>query len=132
MIKASITAILTSLCVFPALAGDVETGQGLFLDHCAVCHGIGALGDGPMAPALMIKPVNLARLTSENSGSFPLVRVVKRIDGREGLISHGSPMPVYGHFFEGQDVMLKTEAGQPVLTSQPVDDLVAWIKSIQE
>jgi hypothetical protein len=116
----------------PVFAGDSKVGQEIFLDHCAVCHGILAQGDGIMAPAMMIKPRNLAQLSSNNDGDFPMERVIKRIDGREELISHGSPMPVYGHFFEGQDVMLKTGAGQPIMTSQPIDDLVAWIKSIQE
>ncbi len=62
-----------------------------------------------------------------NGGEFPLIRVIKRIDGRDPLVSHGSPMPVYGDFFEGQDVSLKTAAGQPILTSRPV----AYLGSLQ-
>ncbi len=132
MLKASTTALLGVLLGFPAFAGDVATGQDLFLEHCAACHGLSAQGGGPMAPALMVKPKDLTQLTNENDGSFPLTHVIKRIDGRKDLISHGSLMPVYGHFFEGQDVMLKTDAGQPVMTSQPIDDLISWLKSIQE
>lgn len=132
MFKICITAIVASFSVLPVFAGDVENGRDIYQGHCAVCHGKTALGDGPMAPAMMIKPKDLTLLSSENNGVFPLVRVIKRIDGREGLISHGSPMPVYGNFFEGQDVMLKTEAGQPIMTSQPIDDLVAWMKTVQQ
>lgn len=40
-------------------------------------------------------------------------------------------MPVYGDFFEGRDVGLKTDSGQPIMTSQPIADLVAWLQSIQ-
>ena len=131
MIKVSITAIFITLCVSPAFAGDILSGQEIYMDHCAMCHGITAQGDGPMVPALMIKPKNLTQLSSENDGVFPLSDVIKRIDGREGLVSHGSPMPVYGYFFEGQEVMLKTDAGQPVLTSHPIDDLITWLKTLQ-
>ena len=80
----------------------------------------------------LIKPVNLTELAAQNGGTFPMERVVKRIDGRDPLVSHGSPMPVYGDFFEGVfDVPIKTPAGQPVLTSRPVVDLVAFITQIQ-
>jgi hypothetical protein len=42
-------------------------------------------------------------------------------------------MPVYGAFYEGgSDVALRTEAGQPILTSQPIADLVAWLRMIQK
>jgi hypothetical protein len=40
-------------------------------------------------------------------------------------------MPVYGDFFEGEDVSLKTDAGQPILTSKPVSDLVAYLQTLQ-
>lgn len=132
MKKISLIAILTSLCIVPAFAGDIMNGQGIYIRYCMVCHGIDGHGDGPMAPAMMIKPNDLTRLSSEYDGVFPLELAIKRIDGREGLISHGSPMPVYGDFFGDDTVMLKTDAGQSVMTSQPIDDLVSWIISIQE
>lgn len=57
--------------------------------------------------------------------------MVKRIDGRDPLVSHGSPMPVYGFFFEGRDKALKTPSGQPILTSQPIIDLIAHLQTLQ-
>jgi hypothetical protein len=41
-------------------------------------------------------------------------------------------MPVYGPFFEGDDTALKTDNGQPILTSRPIADLVAYLKKIQD
>ena len=114
-----------------ALAQDVVEGGEIYREHCAVCHGIDATGKGPMAGVLVIKPANLKRLQSGNKGIFPTERVVKRIDGRDALVSHGSPMPVYGHFFEGHDVAIKTPSGQPVLTSKPIADLLKYLKSLQ-
>ncbi len=115
----------------PAAAQDAERGEELYRVHCATCHGIEATGQGPMAGVLVIKPADLSVLSANNGGVFPTERVVKRIDGRDPLISHGSPMPVYGFFFEGQDSAIKTPSGQPVLTSQPIVDLLEFLKSIQ-
>ncbi|QFS83945.1 Cytochrome c [Roseivivax sp. THAF40] len=118
---------------FSAAGQDVGVGKSLYERHCATCHGLSAKGDGPMAPALLIQPTDLTLLSSGEDGRFPLMRVIMRIDGRDPLVSHGSPMPVYGDFFEGvQSVALKTGAGQPVMMSEPVADLVTYLKSLQE
>jgi hypothetical protein len=116
----------------PGFAQDVDAGRDLFQRHCAVCHGAGATGTGPMAPVLTIQPSDLTALAARNDGVFPVERVVRRIDGREPLVSHGSPMPVYGDFFVGPEVLGKTETGQPLLTTRPVADLIAWLSSIQD
>lgn len=114
-----------------AMAQDVEEGADLYRIHCATCHGIEARGHGPMAGVLVIKPVDLTTLQAGNDGVFPTERVVRRIDGRDPLVSHGSPMPVYGFFFEGDDTAFKTPSGQPILTSRPIVDLVAFLQSVQ-
>jgi mono/diheme cytochrome c family protein len=111
--------------------GDKDEGAELYRTHCATCHGIEQTGHGPMAGVLIIKPSDLTALTRNNDGVFPTGRVVRRIDGRDPLVSHGSPMPVYGDFFEGNDVAIKAPSGQPILTSAPIADLVAFLKSIQ-
>ena len=115
-----------------ALAEDAENGQQIFETHCAVCHGLDAYGDGPMAPALLVQPTDLSQLTAANGGVFPVARIVMRIDGRDPLVSHGSMMPVYGSFFDIDSVPLKAETGQPIMTSSPVVDLVAYLRTLQE
>lgn len=112
-------------------AQDAEQGEALYLRYCATCHGSDATGHGPMRPVLTVQPADLTRLSTENGGVLPVFRVVQRIDGRDPLVSHGSPMPVYGDFFEGEDIALKTDEGQPILTSKPVVDLLAYIRSKQ-
>ena len=123
--------VATVLITGNAQAQDVSAGADLFRKYCATCHGTEASGQGPMAGVLIIKPADLTALSRENGGEFPVARVVARIDGREPLVSHGSPMPVYGDFFEGNDTALKTPAGQPILTSGPIADLVAFLKTVQ-
>ena len=124
------TAILLSVGG-QSLAQDAAAGQDLYRKHCAVCHGNEATGQGPMTGVLVIKPANLRQLQAGNDGVFPTERVVKRIDGRDALVSHGSPMPVYGDFFEGQDVVVKTPSGQPLMTSKPIADLLAYLLVLQ-
>ncbi|MDW4499547.1 cytochrome c [Sulfitobacter sp. D35] len=122
-----------ALCLGGAVqAQDAARGADLFERHCATCHGAEARGSGPMASALLLQPPDLTTLQARNAGVFPMIRVVMRIDGRDPLVSHGSPMPVYGEFFEGEDVALKAETGQPIMTSRPVADLVAYLAGLQE
>ncbi len=130
--KAAIAAMALMLATpGAASAQDVARGEETYLLHCATCHGLEATGQGPMSPVLMIRPTDLTRLSATNDGIFPLFRVIQRIDGRDPLVSHGSPMPVFGNFFEGEDATLKTDEGQPILTSAPVVDLVAYIRTLQ-
>lgn len=124
--------LLATVIGLPVVAQDVSEGERVFQYRCAMCHAPDAKGEGPMAPVLLLQPTDLTQLQSDADGEFPLMRVVWRIDGRDPLVSHGSPMPVYGDFFEGPEVVLKTNSGQLIKTSQPIADLVAWLQSIQQ
>ncbi|WP_171209871.1 MULTISPECIES: cytochrome c [unclassified Ruegeria] len=129
-----LTLCFASVCAVSgseALAQDAQVGAELYQHYCATCHGLDATGNGPMAGVLVVQPVNLRTLAGDD-GVFPTARVVARIDGRDPLVSHGSPMPVYGPYFEGQDTAMKTPAGQPILTSQPIVDLVEYLMTIQD
>ncbi len=128
----SLVLIAGSGFAAPSLAQDANEGQILYQKHCSDCHGPSADGKGSLADAMIMKPKNLSRLTAENNGIFPVIRVVMRIDGREPLVSHGSPMPVYGQYFEGSGAVLKTAAGQPILTSSPIADLVVYLQGVQQ
>ncbi len=123
-------AVLATLAM-PVVAQDVKEGAELYRVHCATCHGIEGTGQGPMAGVLLIKPTDMTQLKAGNDGVFPVERVVKRIDGRDPLVSHGSPMPVYGYFFEGRDKALKAPNGQPIMTSAPIVDLLSYIETLQ-
>lgn len=130
--KTPLAALLALTLLAPgAQAQDAEAGAALYEMHCATCHGLEARGNGPMAPALLLQPPSLRDLTQRH-GTFPTARVVMRIDGRDPLVSHGSPMPVYGPFFEGDDMPLKAETGQPIMTSRPIVDLVEFLRQVQE
>ena len=114
-----------------AAAQDAARGAAIFERYCATCHGADATGNGPMAPSMVVQPPDLTALSDRNDRVFPIVRIVTRIDGRDPLVSHGSMMPIYGDFFEGRDEAIKAETGQPIMTSEPIVDLLAYLEGLQ-
>jgi len=122
---------LLALIGTPLWAQDATEGQHIYQTYCATCHGVDAMGGGPMASMLILTPPDLTELALRNNGVFPTTRVAMRIDGREPLVSHGSPMPVYGDYFEGSDTPMKLETGQPMMTSRAIADLIAFLEAIQ-
>ena len=116
----------------PGAAQDAASGADLYLRYCAACHGMAAKGEGEMAAILTVEPSDLTRLGAGNGGVFPVARVAAQIDGRDPLLAHGGVMPLFGDFFEGQDTALRSETGQPMITSQRIADLLAFLEAIQE
>ncbi len=127
-----LTLALTLLLAAPVSAQDVEAGRLLYMDICAACHGLDATGDGPMVEALTISPPDLTQLSAGNDGVFPIVRVVFQIDGRDPMIAHGGPMPIFGPYLDGAaSAALSAPDGTPILTSPAIADLVAYLETIQ-
>jgi ubiquinol-cytochrome c reductase cytochrome c subunit len=59
------------------LAGDLGTGQELFVSNCAPCHGAtgggGAVGEGALAPSLLgSKPLDVAEAVVSGPGQMPV------------------------------------------------------------
>jgi mono/diheme cytochrome c family protein len=80
-----------------AKAQDVAAGQEEFRDHCAACHGMTGLGDGPIGPLLKTPAPNLAFISERNRGKFPFKKIYEIIDGSNVLAAHGSrDMPLWG------------------------------------
>jgi mono/diheme cytochrome c family protein len=127
---------LSILLVFalaaPAAAQDAARGAELFAGHCAACHGAGAAGDGPMAEILAVAPPPLTGLAAAEGGVFPMERIVRSIDGRTMILSHGGPMPLFGRLLGGAPAVIDAADGTPVITKAAVVDLAAWLLSIQE
>ena len=119
------------LAASPALAQDVTRGARLYEDHCAVCHGPGLHGDGPMAEILLIAPPDLTQIAARFDGVFPRIGVAWMIDGRDSILSHGGDMPIYGRIFGAQSEILRSEGGQTLLTSPEIVDLVAYLERLQ-
>ena len=128
---AAIALTLAQSVAGAAAAQDAAAGGRTYATFCASCHGAAGQGDGPVAGLLTVPATDLTTLSARNGGVFPVAEVVFRIDGRAPLTAHGSPMPPFGGMFAGEDAALKTAAGQPVLTSRAIADLVAFLQQLQ-
>jgi mono/diheme cytochrome c family protein len=89
-----------------ATAQEMEVGGGGELEyqnHCAVCHGVDASGNGIMSKSLTLPPANLTQLSKKYGGKFPFWQIYRTIDGREEVRGHGmSQMPVWGPRFRAE------------------------------
>jgi mono/diheme cytochrome c family protein len=132
MTHPSALALAVILAAGAAAAQDAESGAVLFQDHCATCHGTAAEGNGPMTAVLSIAPPDLTVLAEANGGTFPLERVVRRVDGREEVLAHGGPMPVFGMILGGESGMVDAFDGTPVFTTRAVVDIAAWLQTVQK
>ena len=132
-LRAPLVALaLAALAPLGAAAQDAASGEFLYFTFCSTCHGEVGKGDGPTAQVLTVRPADLTALASGNSGSFPVARVISRIEGEDLVLAHGSPMPLYARIFDGAEAALAvTDAGE-IATNVVVMDLVAWLETIQE
>jgi mono/diheme cytochrome c family protein len=89
-----------------------RSGQQLFSQYCAVCHGIEGRGDGFNAYNLEPRPRDLADSTYMNFISDQALREVITQGGRGS--NKSVLMPAYGH----------------TLTSQEIEWLVAYIRAL--
>ncbi len=125
-------AMTLAMSATTASAQEADEGAVLYREFCAACHGMSLRGDGPMVSALTVRPTDLTALSE--GGVFPIFDVVRRIDGRDPLISHGGDMPVFGTWFagNGSDVALAGPGGQPILMSRPIADLIMFLMEEQQ
>lgn len=122
------------LAAAPAWAAEPDADAGAFYFErlCVACHGQDARGDGLMQSALTVPAPDLTRLAADNGGVFPTFRVIRQIDGRDPLLAHGGEMPLFGELFAYPDAVVASEAGQPIMTAQPIADIAAYLASLQE
>lgn len=115
--------------------GRATSGKLEFRQYCAQCHGMNAIGDGPVAPALKKKPANLTLLSKKNGGVFPEKEVRDFISGTKTAASHGTrEMPIWGYAFmyrRGSQASTGAEPLSEQEVNQKIELLVNYVKSIQ-
>jgi mono/diheme cytochrome c family protein len=75
------------------------SGERLYVNHCAVCHGKSGRGDGPFAGILKVAPSDLTTIAARNGGTFPDEQITQFVDGRLVPPAHGTrQMPVWGRW----------------------------------
>ena len=65
------------------------TGEALYVQHCASCHGLSGKRDGPVAGSLNIPPADLTTIATRAGGRFDQTAVLRIIDGRRIVEAHG-------------------------------------------
>jgi len=125
-------ALLASIgaSAFEAVTLADYSGEEIFLNYCAACHGESGRGDGPVARSLVTAVPNLTTIT-RRYGEFPSMLIAETIDGRRARIdAHGTrTMPIWGYEFwveEGGDVVAQREM------KEVIAKLVDYIRSIQD
>lgn len=108
-------------------SSEASMGQIIYSRYCAACHGREGRGDGPVAPGLVRKPIDLTALEAKNGGKFPYEKVARAIDGRETNRAHGTPdMPVWGEVFG------KTTGTDSPTVADAVKRITHYVWSIQK
>ena len=105
----------------------VPSGEQMFKQYCAACHGANAKGNGPVRAALKIPAANLTTLAKRHGGNFPYEYVTGVLRFGPGVSSHGSAdMPTWGPIFEYFDNHNQSSV------QQRIKNLCDYLASLQE
>jgi mono/diheme cytochrome c family protein len=132
LLLASTALAVTATCADAAWrkAEDFPSGQQLFQDHCATCHGTDGTGNGPTAQALKVPPADLTKISIRADGTFPATRVVEIIRYGGNVTGHGSQvMPVWGKVLSNEGGGGK---GGGAFSRRAVVELKRYLESIQK
>lgn len=101
LLKTAATVTFASGLMAQAVLADMP-GEDQYLSFCASCHGAQGDGNGPLGDVLNMSVPDLTTISQRNDGAFPFLKVVHMVDGRTGVMAHGSDMPVWGKQFSDQ------------------------------
>ncbi len=99
----------TKIKKVPIKPASSNSGDELYKEYCAVCHGGAGKGDGPAVAALKTAPPDLTMLAKNNGGKFPGEHVAAVLHMGVAEAGHGTKdMPIWGPLFgaigvKGQD-----------------------------
>lgn len=110
----------------PVKPTSPASGEEMYVNYCAVCHGRDGKGGGPAASALKTAPTDLTKLAAGNDGKYPALHVSSVIRGEANLPAHGSKeMPVWGPLF------WRMSQGHEGEVQQRIANLNSYIESLQ-
>lgn len=136
MFKSWILAATGVLGATAVLAQDANqeftVGKEEYLKTCAACHGEAADGNGEIATMFKDRVPDLTGIAKRNDGVFPLLNVIKAIDGRAAIRGHGNPMPVFGNRYRTEADGGNTLFGAEAIARGRVLELALYLQSIQE
>ena len=102
-----------------------QSGEQMYKDYCAACHGASGRGDGPAAAFMKTWPPDLTTMTQRNNGKFPEVKVRETLLFGTSSHAHGtSDMPIWGPLFRTLDQNKKE-------VKERVSNLTLYVESLQ-
>jgi mono/diheme cytochrome c family protein len=105
----------------------MPSGEQMYKQYCAACHGADARGHGPVAPFLTTPPPDLTTLAKRHLGKFPFDYVSSVLEFGTGPSAHGSSdMPTWGPIFRYFDKQNERVA------QQRIKNLCDYLASLQE
>jgi mono/diheme cytochrome c family protein len=103
------------------------SGQQIYQQFCAACHGADAKGNGPSASRLKSAPPDLTTLAQRHMGKFPYDYVESVLRFGTGPSTHGSSdMPTWGPIFQIIDKSNEQAVHRRIM------NLCAYLASLQE
>ncbi|MFZ0802524.1 MAG: c-type cytochrome [Terriglobales bacterium] len=105
------------------------SGQQMYREYCAACHGENAKGGGPAAAACVVKPPDLTILAKRSDGKFPYdyFYSVMQFGRTTPTPAHGSAdMPIWMPMF-----LSLGNADQEAMAQQRMHNLARYIASLQ-
>ena len=109
----------------------IVSGKSVYNEYCVMCHGASGTGDGALADDLFTRPTDLTRLSLDNDGDFPRVRVLSHIDGYLRGENSSGAMPEFGLLLAGENVLMETGEGVVTPTPKPMLGVVNYLERIQ-
>lgn len=105
----------------------MPTGQQMYKQYCAACHGPDGKGHGPLAVVLKTPPPDLTTLAKRHQGKFPYDYVSSVLEFGPGFAAHGSSeMPTWGPIFRYYD-----KRNEKVV-KQRIQNLCNYLATLQE
>lgn len=105
----------------------IPSGQEMYKQFCAACHGADGKGDGPAASNLKTRPSDLTTLAKRHEGKFPSDYVSAILRFGPGISAHGSSnMPTWGPIFS------IIEKSNEKAVQERIKRLSAYVASLQE
>jgi mono/diheme cytochrome c family protein len=111
----------------PVKQTSAVSGESMYVNYCAACHGANGKGAGPALHALSTRPTDLTTLARNNGGKFPTNQVVVVL--RYGLTrpAQGSlDMPAWGPILASMN-----QANQATEEQQRISNLTRFLNTMQ-
>jgi len=125
---AASAAQTTAIHQVPIKPTSWASGQQMYREYCAACHGENATGGGPAASACTVTPPNLTKLAARNGGKFPYDHfyAVMQFGTQLTTPAHGSAdMPAW------LPLLSSLNGEREGLTQQRMHNLARYVASLQ-